>query len=107
MVLGNKSDLTEERVVDKAMLDAKVKELNLRSAEVSAKTGEGVGEFFKDLAATIALGDKKTREGRERKSIQQAQVPAVNNEQKQQPTVSLNNKGHAESGKQKKKGGCC
>jgi GTPase SAR1 family protein len=58
MIIGNKSDLDSERAVEHALASSKITELGLTYMEVSAKTGNNIKEFFKELACTIAGGKK-------------------------------------------------
>lgn len=49
VLLGNKSDLEEARVVSTADADAKAKETGVLFREVSAKDGTNVSEIFKAM----------------------------------------------------------
>jgi len=62
MIVGNKSDLDGERAVEYALANSKITELGLTYMEVSAKTGNNIKEFFKELACIIAGGGKKSKE---------------------------------------------
>ena len=68
--------------------------------EVSAKTGASIKEFFKDLAYTIVVGNKKTQ--KEEPKVQ-PQLPTQNHN----PSVNLTAQAHKEAGKKDKKKGCC
>ena len=61
MIVGNKSDLDGERAVEQTLATSKIFELGLTYMEVSAKTGNNIKEFFKEMACVIA-GTKKTKE---------------------------------------------
>ncbi|MEJ2294144.1 MAG: GTP-binding protein [Candidatus Lokiarchaeota archaeon] len=50
LIVGNKSDLVDQRVVSKDEIEQFIKEYNLESIEVSAKTGTGLDESFRFLA---------------------------------------------------------
>jgi hypothetical protein len=62
MIIGNKSDLDGERCVEQALASSKIGELGLTYMEVSAKTGQNIKEFFRELAFVIAGGGKKNKE---------------------------------------------
>ncbi len=62
MIVGNKSDLEEERAVEHSVASEKIKELGFYYNEISAKSGANVRDFFKDLAITIVTGNKKAKE---------------------------------------------
>ena len=61
MIVGNKSDLDSERAVENNLASSKISELGLTYMEVSAKTGQNIKEFFKEMACVIA-GTKKSKE---------------------------------------------
>lgn len=46
-VLGNKNDLEEERVIERGEAEVLAKNNEVIFKEVSAKSGEGIQEFFK------------------------------------------------------------
>ena len=50
MIVGNKIDLENEREVDASTIEAKVKDIGCKYMEVSAKTGQNVKEFFREVA---------------------------------------------------------
>ncbi len=60
MIIGNKSDLDAERSVESSLATSRINELGLTYMQVSAKTGNNVKEFFRELAFVIA-GGKKTK----------------------------------------------
>ena len=62
LLVGNKSDLDGERCVEQALASSKIVELGLTYMEVSAKTGQNIKEFFRELAFVIAGGGKKNKE---------------------------------------------
>lgn len=65
---GNKYDL--ERQVDKEMAQAYATDAGLLYYECSAKTGEGVGQIFRDLAERMPLDDvEREREREERRAL--------------------------------------
>lgn len=66
--------------------------------EVSAKTGNNIKEFFKDLAMVIANGGKKKEEAPAKSAQQIPPQPKQN--------ISLTSGGHKEEGKAKKKCEC-
>lgn len=68
MIVGNKSDLDGERAVEHALATSKINELGLSYMEVSAKTGNNIKQFFKDLSCQIA-GCKKGKEEQTTKNI--------------------------------------
>jgi GTPase SAR1 family protein len=62
MIIGNKSDLDGERAVEHALATTKIGDLGLNYMEVSAKTGNNIKEFFRELASVIAGGGKKAKD---------------------------------------------
>ena len=60
MIIGNKCDLDAERSVETSLATSRINELGLTYMQVSAKTGNNVKEFFRELAFVIA-GGKKTK----------------------------------------------
>ena len=61
LIVGNKCDLENERVISKESLKKFCDEKNLKGIEVSAKLGIKVNETFELLAKTI-VGDKSKEE---------------------------------------------
>ena len=53
MLLGNKSDLEESRQVSLQDVQEAIKERGIRHLEVSARTGEQVGQAFEQLAEML------------------------------------------------------
>jgi len=60
ILIGNKSDLKEERKVPQSDIDAFVKANNLLYFETSAKTGEGI---FDSVNGCVSLIEKKVEDG--------------------------------------------
>lgn len=86
MIIGNKSDLDDQRVIEYAVANSKVSDLGLNYREVSAKTGDNIKQFFKELACIIT-GGKKNRELPTKISktidpVPQQEVKSQQNEQK-------------------------
>lgn len=52
-LVGNKLDLTENRVVGKNEGEEKARQLSVKFIETSAKTGEGVNELFREVAEDL------------------------------------------------------
>jgi len=70
IIIGNKIDLEDMRVISKDIANKFAKENNFKYFETSAKTGEGVDEAFRDLVNQIlANSDKNEEATRERKSV--------------------------------------
>jgi small GTP-binding protein len=63
-VLGNKTDLAEERVVQNADAAAFLKKENIEYFEVSAKSGDNVIPFFKSLSEKLSGAKKPKEEGK-------------------------------------------
>ena len=60
LLMGNKSDMEEEREVSREEGENMAKEYNVLFAEVSAKSGEGVKRAFLDLMMSIKEADFRT-----------------------------------------------
>jgi len=56
-LVGNKTDLADQRQVTTAQGQAHAKELGVLFAETSAKLGENIEELFKQLAANLPTGE--------------------------------------------------
>ena len=73
-ISGNKADLKTD--VDESLAKAavdKLKELGLTYMPVSAKSGQNIKEFFKELAFLICGGSKKQQQ--KETSTQQSKTP--------------------------------
>eukprot|EP01017_Pseudomicrothorax_dubius_P015788 TRINITY_DN1804_c0_g1_i4.p1 TRINITY_DN1804_c0_g1~~TRINITY_DN1804_c0_g1_i4.p1 ORF type:complete len:106 (+),score=29.23 TRINITY_DN1804_c0_g1_i4:487-804(+) len=53
VIVGNKSDLSDQRQVTTEELEQKGKELDINVIEVSAKTGANINELFNTVATTL------------------------------------------------------
>jgi len=53
ILIGNKTDLSDERVIDRALIEQKARELGVRYFETSAKLNEGVNKAFEELSIQI------------------------------------------------------
>ena len=53
VLLGNKSDLTESKVISKEMGEEMAKQNRMQFYETSAKTGLGINEAFESIAREI------------------------------------------------------
>ena len=53
IIVGNKSDLEEKRVIDPAMAEDYAKELGLTHIEASAKSSKNISDAFQQLAEEI------------------------------------------------------
>ena len=104
MIVGNKCDLDSERTIENSLAASKIKELGLNYMEVSAKSGQNIKEFFKELAIVIAGG----RKGKEEPTpaSNKPQTSNGNAARQQDNTVDLN-KAAKSGGKERKKKGCC
>ena len=105
MIVGNKCDLEGERAVDQSLAQSKIKELGLNYMEVSAKSGQNIKEFFKELAIVIAGGRKSKEETPTTTTNNKPQVSA-NPPKPQENNVDLSKAAKA-GGKDRKKKGCC
>ena len=63
IVVGNKIDQPEARVVDFAVAEAKSKGLNVAYIETSAKTGENVKKLFKTIAGMLPIEESVKEKG--------------------------------------------
>ena len=61
ILVGNKIDLAENRVIDKEKIDNFAKSKNMKAFETSAKDGTNVEQIFTEIASLI-LSDKTERE---------------------------------------------
>ena len=52
-ILGNKTDLKNERAVDRAKVEELAAKEDLPFAEISAKTGENLSEVFRILCSKL------------------------------------------------------
>jgi GTPase SAR1 family protein len=104
LIVGNKSDLAEERVVQTNIASDEFKKLELFFMEVSAKTGSNVKEFFKDLAFMTG-GGKKSREEPTPKQKSNSNPAAPANVIPVAGNFNLNSSDQRDP--EKKKKGCC
>lgn len=107
-ILGNKVDLDSERYraillrkVSTSEATKKIQQLGLEFAEVSAKTGANIKEFFKSLAHSIA-GTKKSGGGATANEPERPKEP-----ERKQGGNKLVNPATQDNEGQKKKRGCC
>ena len=61
LIVGNKSDLYNQRIVSKDEIEQFTKENNLQYTEISAKTGESVEESFYTLTRLMVEGFSNKR----------------------------------------------
>ena len=61
ILVGNKIDLVDQRVVNKESMDKYLQSKNMNSFETSAKTGENVGQIFEEITELI-LANKSEEE---------------------------------------------
>jgi len=107
MIVGNKSDLDGERAVEYALANSKITELGLTYMEVSAKTGNNIKEFFKELACIIAGGKKSKEEVSSKQSTTTIQAPAQPiKSQNQSEKVDLSKAGEQKEKRKSKKCEC-
>ncbi|EGR28249.1 Ras family protein, putative [Ichthyophthirius multifiliis] len=95
-VLGNKSDL-EDTKNQQEEFNQSLKQFNLSVQKVSAKSGNNIGNFFKQLAEALSGGQQIDNKGGQK--IQQNQG--------QQQNIQLQSKEQQEKDNLDKKKGCC
>lgn len=97
-ILGNKIDITDNKQVSTENAEQKAKELQVRFAEVSAKSGQNVPQFFQQLSCLLAGGDEAG-----------AQAPDKPNPEKDSNNKKALSKEKLQNNPDKKKNktGCC
>ena len=103
MICGNKCDLDAERCVDTALATSKINELGLTYMEVSAKTGQNIKEFFRELSFVVAGGKKAKEEPTPKQPAANSNPTANQSNKPVTGTVSLNNAGKSNSEERKNK----
>ncbi|EGR29228.1 rab6-family small gtpase, putative [Ichthyophthirius multifiliis] len=98
-VLGNKADL-EDRKVSAEECQQQLKQFNLKLQEVSAKSGQNIGTFFKQLAQSLSGGQSNENQSKPGQSQQSE------GEKDKQPITLKNQKNNGQE-KEKNKSGCC
>ena len=88
------------------MANSKITELGLTYMEVSAKTGNNIKEFFKEMACVIAGGKKSKDEPATSKSSAQPAQPKAAPAQATTGNVSLSANQTKEGGRKNKKCEC-
>ncbi|EAR95585.1 small guanosine triphosphatase family (GTPase)-like Ras family protein (macronuclear) [Tetrahymena thermophila SB210] len=107
-ILGNKSDL-EDRKVSLEEGQAKAKQFGLNFCEVSAKTGQNISSFFKNLSMTLSGGNSNETPNQQLQTDNksgQPQQPSNNNDNANKGQ-KLQNPSKTDDKDKKKKGGCC
>ncbi|CAD8107215.1 unnamed protein product [Paramecium sonneborni] len=99
-ILGNKTDLEQDRQVQTDQAEAKAKELGAQFSEVSAKSAHNVAEFFKKLSYDL---QGSPNEQQQQQQPQQQKAPQL--QQQQNQTQQLKSNDATEDKKQG--GGCC
>ena len=63
ILVGNKIDLENNRIINKERMENKAKELNMKYYETSAKTGQNVEEAFTELVNLLLNNNKNGKQG--------------------------------------------
>ncbi|EGR28156.1 rab6-family small gtpase, putative [Ichthyophthirius multifiliis] len=100
-VLGNKSDL-EDRKVSTTEATQVLKQFGLNVQEVSAKSGQNIGTFFKQLSYALSGGQNNENDNKN----QYQQQNQGQQQQQQQYGTQLKNPDQTQK-KDDKKSGCC
>ncbi|KAJ6237831.1 ras-like protein [Anaeramoeba flamelloides] len=82
LVVGNKSDLTSERLISREDAEEAAKKMGIPYLETSAKTGENVTESFERLVRLLRGGSSKRRDNkhdeRKKKRNNSTDIPTDN-----------------------------
>ncbi|KAJ3428112.1 ras-like protein [Anaeramoeba flamelloides] len=82
LVVGNKSDLTSERLISREGAEEAAKKMGIPYLETSAKTGENVTESFERLVRLLRGGSSKRRDNkhdeRKKKRNNSTDIPTDN-----------------------------
>ncbi|CAD8178673.1 unnamed protein product [Paramecium octaurelia] len=102
-ILGNKTDLDQERVIQTDIGEQKAKELGASFSEVSAKSAHNVAEFFKKLSYDLQGNPNEQQSQQQPQQQPQQKVP----QQQQQPNQGQQLKPSEQTDDKKQGSGCC
>lgn len=98
LLIGNKCDLLDKKVIETEQGMALAKEFGMAFFETSARSGQNVNETFFHIATLIKDKQSKNAQSQKQKEITEQNGTT--------PAVKVDGK-NGKDGKKKKKGECC